>query len=155
MPKEIEYRVHHEELQRMLKGLRKRLGNLRPVMKVVGEIVHESIQTNFEKGGRPTKWKELKRATIKERRRIGKWLGRILVRSGTRGGLMGAISYRAFNDRVVMLAGKIYAAIHHFGGMAGWGKKVKIPARPYMMIQDEDWAEIKAALSEYIIVGAA
>jgi phage gpG-like protein len=27
-----------------------------------------------------------------------------------------------------------YAAIHQFGGMAGRGKKVKIPARPYLAV---------------------
>jgi phage gpG-like protein len=54
---------------------------------------------------------------------------------------------------VVLVANKPYAAIQHFGGMAGKGRKVKIPARPYMMIQDEDWAEIKAALNDFIIEG--
>ena len=48
---------------------------------------------------------------------------------------------------------KIYGAIHQLGGMAGRGHRTKIPARPYLVIQDEDWAEIKEALTDFIIRG--
>lgn len=151
----VEWVVHDDELQRELKGIIRRMGHARPAMQVIGEIVQESIQRNFEEGGRPRKWKPLAPATIKQRKRLGKWPGRILVRSGTAGGLMGGISYRAFNDRVVAHANKVYAAIHHFGGKAGKGHKVDIPARPYMMVQDEDWREIKAALNDFVMKGKA
>lgn len=153
MPEPIEVEVKDEQVKRLVTNIQKRLGNLKPAMRLIGEIVHESIQRNFEEGGRPKKWKRLAPSTIKQRKRIGKWPGRMLVRRGVSGGLMGAIAYRAFNDRVVSHANKIYAAIHHFGGMAGRGRKVKIPARPYMMVQDEDWKEIKAALNEFILGG--
>jgi len=59
------------------------------------------------------------------------------------------------HKKVVISANKIYAAIHHFGGKAGRGKKVTIPARPYMMVQDEDWREMEAALGDFIIQGKA
>ena len=140
-------------VRRIVKGLLKRLSNTTPAMRVIGEIVQESIQTNFEEGGRPKKWKKLKSTTIKQRKRRGHWPGRILVESGVSGGLMGAISYKPFPKKVVMSANKIYAAIHHFGGKAGRGKKVTIPARPYMMVQDEDWREIEAMLGNFIVRG--
>lgn len=141
--------------KRLLADVIDRMKHPKPALAVVGEIVTESIQRNFEKGGRPQKWKPLAPATIKERRRLGKWPGRILVRQGTAGGLFGSISHRPMNDRVVWHANKVYAAIHHFGGMAGRGRKVRIPARPYMMIQDEDWAEIRDAMNRFIVRGKA
>ena len=142
-------------VRRMIEGLLKRLSNMAPAMRVIGEIVHESIQTNFEEGGRPKKWEELKSATIKQREKRGHWPGRILVESGVSGGLMGSITYKPYPKKVVMLANKKYAAIHHFGGKAGRGRQVTIPARPYMMVQDEDWREIEAALGDFIVRGKA
>jgi len=151
---EIDIKIDDTELQRTLKGILSRLGNIKPAAKLMGEIALESITTNFEEGGRPKKWKKLAKRTIKERERQGKWPGRVLVRSGHAGGLMGAIAYTPLNDRVIVHADKVYARIHHYGGMAGPGRKVKIPARPYMMIQDEDWAEMQDALSNHIFRGA-
>lgn len=37
----------------------------------------------------------------------------------------------------------IYAAIHQFGGKAGRGRKVTIPARPYMGLSDQDRDDIE------------
>lgn len=151
-PIELEYR--DEEVQAMLAGIIRRLGSAEPAMQEVGEILLESIQRNFEEGGRPTPWQELAPSTIKQRRRLNRWPGRILVRQGTAGGLLGAISYEAASDRVVLVAGKVYAAIQNLGGEAGRGHKVTIPAREYMMVQDEDWTEVKTAFEGYVVLGA-
>lgn len=150
---EIDFNIDDDELQKTLKGILNRLGHIKPAAERMGEIALESITTNFEEGGRPKKWKPLAKKTIQDRQRRGKWPGRILVRQGHAGGLLGSVAYTALNDRVVVHANKVYARIHHFGGKAGRGHKVDIPARPYMMIQDEDWAEMKAALDEYVIRG--
>ncbi len=150
---EIEFKINDTELQNTLKTIMNRMGNILPAARLMGEIALESITTNFEEGGRPAKWKPLAKRTIKERTRQGKWPGRILVRQGHAGGLMGAIAYTPMNDRVIVHANKVYARIHHYGGKAGKGRKVTIPARPYLMIQDEDWAEMRAALNDYIFRG--
>lgn len=155
MPVGIEVKVHDKEVRDLLADLAGRMGDLRPVMRVIGETMHTSIQRNFEKGGRPRSWKRLAPATIAQRKKEGKWPGRILVRKGTSGGLLGTLKYRPFSNKVVVRANKIYAAIHHFGGRAGRGHKVLIPARPYMMIQDEDLVEINKALSDYVLLGRA
>jgi phage virion morphogenesis protein len=131
--------------------LLKRMEDTRPAMNLIGEIVLESIQTNFETGGRPGKWQPLKPSTILQRQRKGKWPGHILVRSGIAGGLMGAIHYQAFDDKVVLAANKVYAAIHHHGGKAGKGHSVSIPARPYMVVQHKDWTEIKRSLKDWLL----
>ena len=43
-----------------------------------------------------------------------------------------------------------YARIHQKGGMAGRGRKVKIPARPYLGVSKEDWKEIEDTISDFI-----
>lgn len=154
MSEAIEFEYHDEKVKKLLGGIIKRMGNAKILMANIGEDVVESIQRNFEEGGRPTKWKKLKKVTTDQRKKSGKWPGKILFRSGV---LMKGVVYKPFNNRVVVYAGsnmsKDYAAIHHFGGMAGRGRKVKIPARPYMMIQDEDLKEMKAELNKFIIMG--
>lgn len=42
------------------------------------------------------------------------------------------------------------AAIHQFGGQAGRGRKVTIPARPFLGFSEADKAGILAILSEYL-----
>lgn len=147
----IDIKVVKDEIRPMLATLLRRMGNLRPVMKLVGEIALTSIRKTFETGGRPRRWPALKASTIKGRMLQGHWPGKILVRHGVSGGLLGSLSYRAESERVIVSANKVYAAIHHFGGQAGRGRKVTIPARPYMLIHGEDWAEIKRMAGEYLL----
>ena len=144
----VSVKVDDKGVRKLLAGILKRIGNPGPAMKIVGEIVRTSIVRNFEKGGRPTKWKALSPETLKTKKGTA-----ILREQGMAGGLMGSVNYKPFNDKVVVSANKVYAAIHHFGGKAGRGRKVTIPARPFMMVQDEDWVEMKAALGDFIIYG--
>lgn len=72
--------------------------------------------------------------------------------------LMRSFTYDATNDSVTVGtnwgAGSIKggAAIHQFGGMAGRGRKVKIPARPFMPIDAAGNLEpsLKRAILSYI-----
>ena len=144
----VSVKIDDREVRKLLGGILKRMGNPAPAMKILGAIVRTSIVRNFEKGGRPTKWQALSPETLKKKKGTA-----ILREQGMAGGLMGSVNYKAFNDKVVISANKVYAAIHHCGGKAGRGKKVTIPARPYMMVQDEDWVEMKAALGDFIVRG--
>jgi phage virion morphogenesis protein len=148
---ELTVTLDNKETQKLFQRLKERSHNLSPVMKVIGETILTSIQRNFEVGGRPKKWQSLAKATIREREKIKKWPGQILVRKGISGGLLGSISYKALSDRVLVSATKKYAAIHQFGGKAGRGLKVIIPARPYLMIQDEDIVEIKEIVRDHVM----
>ncbi len=174
------YIYDDDDLRDLLNKVKERIGHLQPAWEVIGEIVHTSILRNFEDGGRPKAWGDLKDSTKKQRAKQKKWPGQILVMKGVRDGLLGSISYDAMPEKLVLVANKPYAAIQHFGfdgqmsikahrrkvktrnitdvasGVAfvkAHSRDVKIPARPYMMIQDEDWAEIKAALNDFIIEG--
>jgi phage virion morphogenesis protein len=42
-----------------------------------------------------------------------------------------------------------YAAIHQFGGKAGRGRKVDIPARPFLALTPQDKADILEDIQDY------
>lgn len=189
MPIEYSITAPGRDVDDLMNRIQANLADLTPAMNLTGEIVHGSIQENFEKGGRPTTWATLSPVTIAQRIRMKKWPGKTLIRLGVAGGLMGAVSYKAFKDRVELRAGKAYATTMNFGAKKGefgtvearipehdmrmtqmFGKKIEpitvrvkahirmmtlpwgnIPARQFMMVQDEDWNEITASLAELLI----
>ncbi len=162
MPIEASISVEDREVSWLMRRIYRRTKNLGPVLATIGEIVQASIQRNFEEGGRPEKWKALAPSTIKQREKTGKWPGKILVRRGTAGGLQGSISYRVFSAGVTLSALKKYSAAHHFGREAMGRRSTLgsrevqrgvsgIPARPFMMLQDEDWREIEEELKDYLL----
>jgi len=147
----LEIKVEDEEVRQALLRAMKKLGDLSPLMKDFGERMKRSVVQNFIQGGRPEKWKPLKTSTLVSwaMRKRSLWGGGTLTRYGARaisgrkplidtGRLMKSITYRAGKDEVRIGTNVIYAAIHQFGGKAGRGRKVKIPARPFLLIQDED-----------------
>lgn len=127
-----------------------RFGSALPAMEIIGEIVTTSVQRNFEKGGRPAGWQPLSSATLAMKKG-----GSVLIGKGFGGGLLGSIHAEPAANQVMIGTDKIYAAIHQFGGQAGRGLKTTIPARPFLLVQDEDWPEITESLGEYLLTGKA
>ena len=172
-------KIKDSGVSELLANMKRRMGDLTPAMKIIGETVRTSVIRNFEEGGRPDDWEPLS-AVTKARRKGDK----ILMVQGFAGGLAGSIHAKAYRDRAIVGTNKIYAAVHQFGAKKGSfgtvtahvrehvrklksGKEVKvrehtrkmklpwgdIPARPFLMVQDEDWEEIRNALAEYITGG--
>jgi len=157
-----------------LSGIVDRVRDMTPAMKIIGGIVRSSIVRNYEIEGRPAKWKKHGPAT--EARRGPN--AAILRESGR---MMKSIAASAHKDHVRVGTNTVYAAVHQFGARKGEfgtvtahikehvrkiaGKAVKvrahtrqmklpwgdIPARPFLMVQDEDWEEIQASLNDYIL----
>lgn len=165
----ITMKIDTAELKKEIGRIITRLENKTPAMKIIGEIVKSSVIKNFQEGGRPTKWMPTKaissaisykmkgKATQTKAGKETKGFARYKAGKKTlidTARLMKSINPRAFSDRAEIGTNVVYAAIHQFGGKAGRGRKVNIPARPFLMVQDEDWASIKAALSKYILGGA-
>ena len=172
----IEVKIDDTQVKKLLARIQKNLGDLTPVMKIIGSISRTSIIRNFEKSGRPAKWKKHSGQTEKRRGKGAK----ILMAQGFAGGLAASINYQAGKKSVKVGTNKIYGAVHQFGAKKGSfgtvtasikahlrkGVKIKahtrkmnlpwgdIPARPFLMVQDEDWTEIRAALNDYIVGGA-
>ena len=140
--------------------------NTRPVMAAVGNLVVKSVRQNFREEGRPDKWVPSKKAK-----------GRTLLATGA---LMKSIHYELDNDgaAVTVMTGTMkYARIMQnggktpkhdivaknrralrftVGGLTLYRKSVhhpgsRIPARPYMLLQDEDEVKIKDMLVDHLV----
>jgi len=163
---QIHVHVNDTEVNKALADLTARMRNLQPVMREIGEIVRTSVERNFAASGRP-KWSESARI----KREGGQTLsltGR-LRRSFARPGAV-----QAGSDRVAVGTNVVYAAIHQSGGTTGAHiikpKKAKAlfwpgarhpvksvnhpgsvtPPRPFLMVQNEDWTEVKNVINHYL-----
>jgi phage virion morphogenesis protein len=130
---------------KQLGAIAARFGSPRPGLDIIGETVVASVEQNFQEGGRPTRWAGLKPATW-----AAKGSRKTLVESGR---LRGSITKQIAGSTVVVGTNVEYGAIHQFGGKAGRGRRVTIPARPFLLVQDEDWEEINEAMSEFLWEG--
>lgn len=118
----------------------------------IEETMLSDISQHFEDeagpGGKP--WKALAPSTIKAREKKGHWPGKKLQVQGRGSGLLGALQSEHDDESASVTNNKIYAAIQNLGGKAGPGKKVTIPARPYMYLSADAEEEIKDAVEFHI-----
>jgi len=161
----------------MLAGTAHRISSLEPVMRLVGQVVVESIDKTFAAEGRPDAWQALADSTLLRKMAGGVRLGKdekrkrltttrgwtkagainALVKSkilaGQTGRLREGIHVEATGkDFVDVAPDKLpYARIHHLGGEAGRDGKVTIPARPYLVVQNEDAGRIETLIADYIL----
>lgn len=143
----IEIKVDNKAINEKLLELAKRTENLRPLMKNIAGIFASSTEENFKEEGRPDKWTDLAEITKEKRQKKHKWPGQILQVEGQ---LAASVNTQYDDDSVVIGSNKDYAAIHQLGGKAGKNKKVKIPARPYLQLSDEDFDEILDAVEKFL-----
>ncbi len=171
----IRINVDVSAIQTRLDEIRKRLGNTRPLMREIGDIMVASTIENFEKGGRP-KWVPSHAAEERQ--------GKTLIKKGFNAGLEGSI-HKAYGDNYAIAGtNKRYAAIHQFGGPmkhpartgvvthfkkhgngqrfsrsndADYGRKLSHKAftynmkpRPFLKLQPEDLVEINNAAQKYL-----
>lgn len=150
----------------MLGKLAAAVTNWSTPLRAFGRILVRSVTENFETEGRPKPWKPLAQSTLFGRIGEGRLIGakgQELKRTRKRLGNVKILQDKGFlkssvraeiggNTLRVGPSGPaaIYAAIHQFGGQAGRGKKVKIPARPYLVVQDEDLTELQALIRDHI-----
>lgn len=171
---QIDVEIKDKEIKRLFTRLTSNVKDLRPAFSEIGEIVRSSVIRNFQEGGRPDKWIPTKIRSIYQAytgkktksgatRKVYTIRGRLIKAfdrhaSGRKtlidtARLQNSVTARPEADRVVVGTNAIYARIHQLGGMAGRNKKVKIPARPYLLAQDEDWPQIKTRLIEHLREG--
>ena len=155
---QIHITIEDGEVRAMLGNLAGRMNNMSPVMRNIGEIVRTSIERNFEAGGRPDKWPLSGR--------VKKEGGQTLSDTAR---LRRSFTVRGYPDRAEVGTNDIKAAIHQLGGIIRaknkpflkfkignqWvqKKEVRIPARPFLMVQDEDWPKMTQYLGKYFIEG--
>jgi len=147
--------VQDQPVQTMLQRMAERAENMQPALQVIGDDIVERTQRRFETSTSPdgSPWKPNAAATLGiltarlgksyrkkngslnaagERRIAGK---KPLI--GESGDLRRQIVALATADQVTVQATPVYAAIHQFGGKAGRGLKVEIPARPYLPVRQD------------------
>lgn len=120
----IEVKIQDDAISAELKRLAGKSRNLRPVMATIARRLFNITEDAFAQERSPfgPAWKAIQRD------------GKILQDTGL---LAASIARASGKDFAQLSAGRIYAAIHQFGGMAGRGKKTKIEARPYMPINQK------------------
>lgn len=123
-----------EKIEDTLSQIAKKAQNRTSLMRSIAGTIESAVLQNFDQGGRP------------------KWLG-LKYRKGTplvdTENLMGSITSRYNNDSAEVGTNEPYAAIHQFGGMAGLGRKVKIEARPFLVLTQQDKDDILEDAQEY------
>lgn len=142
----------NHEIRQLLAELKAKLGNASEAMDEIGELVKLSVKRNFEAEGRPQRWPKSARAKAEG--------GQTLSHTNN--------LRNSFNHRVGPFAVEIgtnvqYAAIHHFGGVIrakrakalavpgiGLRRSVSMPARPFLMLQDQDKALMLKILGRYL-----
>lgn len=149
----IEAKINDSGWTFTIDGLAKNAGNTAPLMRRISGDMMDAVEENFEREGRP-KWKSLAESTIESRKRQKKWPGKILQIGGGRG-LAGSITPRYSAKEAIVGTNLIYARIHQKGGMAGRGRKVKIPARPYLTITNQELADIENRILNHMTKGVA
>lgn len=139
-------------LDRWIGGRLKAYANAAPILAALGMDQAERVRDRFvdQVGPGRVPWTPLKPVTIARRAAQGTWPGRIL---SARGRLSDSINSKA--DPTSFTVGtdgavEPYAAIHQFGGQAGRGGTVTIPARPYLGFDEEDVAILEEELLDYL-----
>lgn len=123
-----------EKIEAVLSDIAHKTQNRTSLMRSIAGTMESAVLQNFDEGGRP------------------KWLG-LKYRKGTplidTENLMGSITSRYNNDSAEVGTNEPYAAIHQFGGMAGRRRKVKIEARPFLILTQQDKDDILEDAQNY------
>jgi phage virion morphogenesis protein len=158
----IDITIDDREIQAALNRMQKASMDLKPAFQEIGELLLLSVKRNFEEEGRPSHWKKSRRAAADS--------GQTLSDKGT---LRNSFSYEATGQSLRVGTNIRYAAIHQFGGRTrahtitakkgkalaipgiGFRKSVQhpgsqMPARPFLMIQDEDQKGILNILRRHL-----
>lgn len=166
--------VHDEQVRAALKALASRVQNMQPVLQAIGEDIVERTKHRFDTSTGPdgVAWKPNSAATLdmlaarlgkSYRKKSGdlnsKGAARVAGKKpliGESGDLRRQIIAVADDRSVTVSSTVAYSAIQQFGGKAGRGHKVTIPARPFLPVrQDEtlypqEQALVLAELNAYL-----
>ncbi len=174
----IRYEIGTSELQQTVGEMAERVTNRKRAMEAIGALARESVKTNFAAGGRPERWKPIKHRDgqpLRDTGRLMNSIGRLVDGTtvyvgtnieyaavhhfGARKGSFGVtvLPVKQHQRQVTQAFGKqlkfpVWATVapHNRKVALPWGD---IPARPFMILQDEDVVEIKELLESWIMEG--
>jgi phage virion morphogenesis protein len=146
---QIRARIEDGGFSKAMADLMRRTMNLKPAFAEIGSMLQTSAEQRIENEGpgpQGEAWPALSAATVAKRGEDAKMLR-------DQGHLYASLTYTADRFSVAVGSNKVYAAIQQLGGKAGRGRKVQIPARPYVGISDDDRKEIGEILGGYVMGG--
>jgi len=116
-------------------------GDMTPAFRSIGRIVKTGTQLRFRQQKSPegARWKPSQRAQRTH--------GQTLRLTGR---LRNSLTYVADRASVAIGTNVVYGPIHQFGGLAGRGRKVVIPARPYLGASEADKLAVVDTLNDFI-----
>jgi phage gpG-like protein len=152
----IKYSINDMEAKTGLKELSKRLTNPQQALRECGLVLLRSISKTFKAGGRPVRWQPSARAKMSG--------GRTMIKTAR---LLRSITMDVSGKTLTVGTNVKYAGILHEGGTIrpktakalkfnipgiGWRtmKKVTIPARPFLVVQDADWRILNRIFEDYL-----
>jgi len=142
----IKVKFDEREVTDFLGRLQARGENLAPVFKDFGEYMVRETEERFEgehdPEGKP--WTALSELTLAKKK------GSKILTEGVL--LRPSIHAEPASDHVAIGTDKVYGAIHQLGGKAGRGRKVDIPERPYLGINDENRTEFIEIIKDHLNV---
>lgn len=160
--------IDDREITRLLDKIHQRSDNMLPVMTRIGARYERRVLENFANETAPdgSRWEPLAETTLM----MGLSRGKGFKKSGglrvsqkrylqgkrilwEHGDMSGSVHHQATRDSVVIGAGGSipYAAIHQKGGKAGRGRKVTIPAREYLAMNEGDGLALASKDREWIL----
>lgn len=177
--KDFSITVRDEGVKSALQALAARVHGLRPVLQVIGEGITERTKHRFDTSTAPdgTPWKPNSATTlamlsaklagsksnVKKNGGLNAKGARLLAGKkpliGESQDLRRQIIPQATNDTLTVSSTPKYAAIQQFGGKAGKGHKVTIPARPFLPIRQDgtlypqEQATVLQALNDFLLEG--
>ena len=139
--------IERDTALRSIGALAGRIDDPATALELAGVHMLRSIQRNFDAIGRPERWAPNAPGTIAR-----KGSSKPLVDTGW---LMNSVRFHTTPTQLVLEADGPGARIHQFGGETGRGHAVTIPARPYMLFQDEDLVDIAGVYEDFLADGRA
>lgn len=132
----IKITLNDTQAVKSLQQIANQLEQPRRLYGILGETLKKIHTARFKAEQDPdgNNWKALDDRTLALKRKRGK-SPKILRQYGY---LADKTAYNVTNDNVEFGSKEVYARLHQFGGKAGRGKKVSIPARPWLGVGKND-----------------
>lgn len=141
----VTIRVEDEGFRDALTRLIQHTANLRPVFDEIGSALLATTEDRFEAETGPdgNAWAAHASATLSRRGASAKKLR-------DKNHLYQSLTYAAGRLQAAVGTNRTYARIHQLGGKAGRGRKVTIPARPYLGVNADDRRMISEILTDHL-----
>lgn len=145
----LRIQIKAEDAAGRLDQIAQRAANMRPAYQAIGNYLVGETQDRIKRETSPdgSRFQSLAAATVQRKAAKGK-IRKILQEEGN---LVGTIAAQVQGAGVAIGSNLPYSAIHQYGGRAGRGRKVTIPARPYLGVNEADEAEIVGLIEDHLM----